>query len=45
MPKADAQSVKDYSDAVDALRSNAQELKVLDAEFAAAIMCLFQAEV
>ena len=45
MSKPYAQSVQDYSHAVDALRSDAQELKFLDAEFAAAIMCLFLAEV
>lgn len=45
MSKSCARSVQDYSNAVDALRSNSQELKVLDAEFAAAIMCLFLAEV
>lgn len=45
MSKSSTQSIQDYSNAVEALRSNAQELKVLDAEFAAAIMCLFLAEV
>lgn len=45
MSKSSTQSVQDYSNAVEALRSNARELKVLDAEFAAAIMCLFLAEV
>jgi hypothetical protein len=40
-----AQSVKDYSFAVDVLRTDTQQLKSLDAEFAAAIMCLALAEV
>lgn len=44
-PKSYIQSVQNYSFAVDILRSTVQQVKVLDAEFAAAIMCLFLAEV
>lgn len=44
-PKSYIQSVQDYSFAVDVLRSAVQQVKILDAEFAAAIMCLFLAEV
>lgn len=43
--KTYAQSVQDYAFAVDVLRSDTQQLKSLDAEFAAAIMCLALAEV
>jgi hypothetical protein len=37
--------MQDYALAVDVLRSDIQQLKTLDAEFAAAIMCLALAEV
>jgi hypothetical protein len=43
--KSYTQSVQDYAFAVDVLRSDIQQLKLLDAEFAAAIMCLALAEV
>jgi hypothetical protein len=44
--KSDAQKVQSYASAIDALRSDTQILEeALDAEFAAAIMCLVLAEV
>ena len=44
--KSDAQKVQSYAAAIDALRSDTQILEeALDAEFAAAIMCLVLAEV